>query len=860
LKRLWLLVLVSSFSILVSGCRKGEVIVDVTELSPEERKIFADVKPYVTRIERRPQDVAAYLEASRILRKAGYTSYARRFIERGLSYSPQSLELLLEKARIEEDSGLYSQALEDYLAVLKAAPEDVTALRGAARSAFRSGKRDDAGSYLAQARQLSPSDPGLMLDEAEFAYLDGDIEKALSLSRDASNLAPHLPGPYYNQGLALLRMGKLDEAQAAAEKALTLSPNAAEIHSLMGEIKYAQADDAAAEASARKALEISPHFDQPYRTLAKIAAKKGDADKALENFKTAVTLNPSDYYSLTKLRQMAQERKDDELALFTLRRLSRLDVKDFSLRSELASVALKQEQFSEAAAEFRIIAEQTPTDADSWKGLGETYVAVGDNEGVVEAYSRLDALGKAGPAERLALAMAYLESGMDAKAAPYIAALSQELPAKDPRLARLIGQKLYREGRVSEAADYLMVAAKAGDEEAAFKASVVKAALGQYSEAAAILEDLHKKDPSRADIARLLAELRERGGDVDGAFKTYSSVLALNPDDPYAGEFMARYYYENNDAAGAKSAVDKVLEVAPNSVKALEIKANLLEAAGDYVGALAVCAKVRDLEPGRKDIAETIARIQQKVPETLSVGDLWAAYKKSPKDFGLLWRIAETEAENDPAKAINTLRLLVRNPDTRRAALERTSDLYLRLDDWNKASSTAKQITTYFPEDSSGFVYYADVLAQHGAYNDALPIVKKAVDMSPNYVPALKLAGRIQLARNDPQAALAMYEMLKRIDPADPETIYSLCSIYTYHIKDQARARAAFAELVKLGVNTGTLEQAINEMEPPLPLVPNPQNLVEQPNPQEQPQPPANLTEEKALKLGPDLPAVKSPK
>jgi len=851
---------VSSFCVFVSSCRKGEVGIDITDLSPEERKIFADVQPLLNRVERRPQDVAAYLEASRILRKAGYTSYARRVIERGLSYSPQSLELLLEKARIEEDSGLYQQALEDYLAVLKAAPEDVTALRGAARSAFRSGNRDDAASYLAKARQLSPSDPGLMLDEAEFAYLDGDIEKALSLSRDASALAPHLPGPYYNMGLALLRMGKLDEALAAAEKALTLSPNAAEIHSLKGEVKYAQGDDAAAEASARKALEISPHFDQPYRTLAKIAAKRGDDDKALDNFRTAVTLNPADYYSLTKLRQMADQRKDDDLALFTLRRLSRLDARDTALRRDLASIALKQEQFSEAAAEFRILAEQNPADANSWKGLGRTYVSIGDNEGVVEAYSRLDALGKAGTEERAALAMAYLESGMDAKAAPYIATLSQELPAKDPRLARLLGQKLYREGRMSEAADYLVVAAKAGDEEAAFRASVVKAALGQYSEAALILEDLYKKDPARADIARLLAELRERGGDVDGAFKTYSNVLALNPDDPYAGEFMARYYYENNDAAGAKSAVDKVLQVAPRSIKALEIKAALLEAAGDYVGAMAVYAKVSDIEPGRKDVADAVSRIQQKVPETLSLSDLWAEYKKSPKDFGLLWRVAEMEAENDPAKAIGTLRLLVRNPDTRRAALERTADLYLQLDNWNKAASTAKQITTYFPEDVSGMVYYADVLAQHGAYAEALPVVKKAVDMSPNYVPALKLAGRIELARNNPQGALAMYEMLKRIDPADPETLYGLCTIYTYHIKDQPRARAAFAELVKLGVNTGNLGQAIDEMEPPLPLVPGQQNLVEQSNTPEQPQPPANLTEDKALKLGPDVPVKKSPK
>ena len=845
----------------LSGCREGEVLVRWRDLPPEEKRALAEVEPYIQRINRRPQDTAAYLQASRILRKTGYTSYALMCMETGLLYSPHSLELLLEKARIEEAMGLYGEALKSYRKVLESAPEDVSAVRGAARCLYRTGRREEAAAALANAKQLAPNDPGIVLDEADFAYYDGNIERAFELSQEASNLAPHLPGPYYNQGLALLRLGRLDEALAAAKKALALSPDAAEIHALLAEINYAQGRTDAAKTSADKALEIAPHFDQPYRTLGKLAQDAGEIDAAATYFRKAVALNPSDVYSLLKLRGFAEARKDDELALFALRRLSRLNPADETLREELALAALRQQQYSEAAAEYRILAEKNPANADFWKGLGGTYAAIGDKLGVIEAYHRLDALGKAGPNERLELAAAYVELGASAEADRHIAALSAELPQDDPRFARVLGQKLYREGRTAEALDYLMVAAATGDEDAVFKAALVSAALKRYEDAAAMLEDLYTRQPTRTDLARLIAEINDRMGRTEDAHRYYGSVLTFNPDDVAAGEFMARYHLKRGDTAAAREAVGRVLAVHPDSAPALTVKAEILEASGEFVGALGAYAKALDAEPSRKDLLDAVARIQKKVPESRSINDLRAAFRKNPDDYGILWDIAEMEAQTDPARAIGTLRLLSRHPAARRAALERISSLYFRLDRPAEAVAAARRIAKLYPDDPRSFTFLAETLAQTAAYRPALDELTKALDLSPAYVPALRLAGRIHLATDAPERAAAMYLSLLNVDPADTDALMNLCRIYVYYRKDLPRARMTFAELERLGVRAPDIEKAINELETKLPMPPAPRADGAQPPTVPQPaEAPAGITEDAALSFGPDkLPAIDAP-
>lgn len=788
--------------------------------------MYREIQPYIKRINRRPNDVSAYLNASRALQKAGYTSYARQLVDKGVLYSPQSLELLMERARIEEASGVFREALKDYEKVLESASDDVAALRGASRSAYRSGSRSAADRYLARARALSPDDPGLLLDEAQFAYFDNDLEKALSLSREASRLAPHLAGPYYNEGLALLRLNRLEEALDSAEKALTLAPNAAEIHSLIGELKYAMGDDAQARSFAEKAVEISPYFDQPCRTLAKLALKDGDIEKAAGLFRRAVELNPSDAFSLLNLRRIGLDSDNGSLVLYSLRRLSRLDPEDNDLRMQLADTALKEEQYSEAAAEFRSMTEKRPGDPAVWRGLGRTYAAIDDHQGVIEAYSWLDALGKAGTDEYAALADSLLHFGAAEKAEPYVRRLASELPPGDPRLARLLGQKLFLENRPAEALGYLMTAAASGDEDAAFKAALVAASIGRKDEAVKLFSGLHADDPSRADLARLLAQLMEGSGDDDGARKVYDSILALNPDDVHAGEFMASYLLEHDDLAGAEKAAAKVLAVSPRSVRALETTGAVLEARGDNSGALAAFRKALELEPARKDIGDAVQRVQRKLPESVTLEDLRSAWRRSPDNLDLLRRIADLEAVDDPARAVGSLRRLAGYPRERRDALEKIAGLYRRMDQQPRALAAAREIIRFYPEDPSAHTFLAGLLAEDAEYAQALKAVGRAVEISPNYVPALKLSARIKLAKDDVEGALTNYLMLRRIDPMDTSTLLNMCRIYTYHTRDFTRARACYSELQRLGYEAPDLEKAVGELETPLPDFPMPDDQV----------------------------------
>jgi tetratricopeptide (TPR) repeat protein len=104
--------------------------------------------------------------------------------------------------------------------------------------------------------------------------------------------------------------------------------------------------------------------------------------------------------------------------------------------------------------------------------------------------------------------------------------------------------------------------------------------LGHVKEAAATLDQLNFIYPEDEELHRKLGGLWLAQGNIAGAVREYSAVLALKPLDRASAEFdVAKAYYAEGEKAKAEESVLAALEVAPGFKPAQKLLLEI-EAAG----------------------------------------------------------------------------------------------------------------------------------------------------------------------------------------------------------------------------------------------------------------------------------------
>ncbi len=413
-----------------------------------------------------------------------------------------------------------------------------------------------------------------------------------------------------------------------------------------------------------------------------------------------------------------------------------------------------------AALAFTKAKELRPADPVAAYYLGQSLVLVGQPDRAAEAFE--EAIARKPPQADLleifqALGRVHQRAQRTAEALAVWTRLEKLFP-NDPRVQEQIAQTLVEEGQAAEALPRYEALAKSTTDEYRrttyrVEAAELKVKLNRSSEAIADLESLLAKlNPESwlfREVRRKIEDVFLRTGDQEGLAKYYTGWLARNADDVDAMARLARVLARQGRVPEAQPWLDKALKFAPSR---RDLRLAFIEQLIDdqrYPEALDQYAALDKAEPNNPDVLRDWGK--------LILRDASRPKPERQAEAQKIWQRMVAARPTDPLVATQVADLL-RHAELGDAALalyqkavelaptqpqyrEYLGEYYHILKRPAEAQATWRQIAEGPLRTAANLTRLAEVLAQFGYLNEALPEIAAAAALEPkDYSLQLKAA------------------------------------------------------------------------------------------------------------------------
>ena len=334
----------------------------------------------------------------------------------------------------------------------------------------------------------------------------------------------------------------------------------------------------------------------------------------------------------------------------------------------------------------------------------------------------------------------------------------------------------------------------------------------EAEDARQLIEKLRQQDQDRSGYHLALGSLRMAQKDTDGAEKEFKRALELDPksSDAYAG--LGEVYRHRHDLKQAEQALKSAADIAPlRSIQRLryaefkvetgavsEAKKILDEMTGkapDYIPAWVLVMKLAFDERRYDDCAATIQKILA---------------RDSGNYEALLQRGILKLANGDAAGAVDELERLDRTYSRVPQLKYRLALAYARNGDNAKAENSLYQAIQIAPDYDPALLLMAELNLRKGNPAAAIEALNQIIKARPQVERAFLLLARAYLAENNPDQALAVYHRLEEVAPKDPEVPF-LVGMVELSEKRPAHAREAFEKSLEIAPgNARSLEMLVN--------------------------------------------------
>ncbi len=338
--------------------------------------------------------------------------------------------------------------------------------------------------------------------------------------------------------LALAETGLKQDEQAAAhfKEVLALKPGLYEAELNLGMLYLRDQQPGEALPLLRQAAQQKPQQARPKRYLGDSLLATGDAAGAVGAYREALALDPKLAAAELGLGQsLARQNKLDD-ALPHYRQAAALDPNLKSFLLELGLAFSKANRSEDAIAILR----DFPNDAGAREELGRLYLATNRPADAVPQFQAAVELSPT-PANRVALATAYLKNNQSDLAAPI---LERELTANpnDYDLRMAIGRVHRDKHDYGPAANQFLAAAnlKPDSVEAWNEAASSFVLAEQYPQALAALDRIHNLNAETAGDFYFRAIVLDKLHQVKPALANYQRFLELSQGKFPDQEFIAR--------------------------------------------------------------------------------------------------------------------------------------------------------------------------------------------------------------------------------------------------------------------------------------------------------------------------------
>jgi tetratricopeptide (TPR) repeat protein len=319
--------------------------------------------------------------------------------------------------------------------------------------------------------------------------------------------------------------------------------------------------------------------------------------------------------------------------------------------------------------------------------------------------------------------------------------------------------------------------------------------LENHEEAVAVLEEVLRLDPGRADalaqiarIYRALERWRAATNSLERLVRASEDPALVRQANLQRAELLEKELGEDEKAL---EAVLAVLEKDPDDREALEASARLHQRLGRWDGT-----------------ADALNRLAEKAPPAERARILLELADISERSLG-----KQTEAEEHMARAAALCSLA----PTAVMHLER---YFAERQDYEGLDLIMGRVLKGAPAQSQGIVPLRLARARNltqnlGRHDDAEKEIRQALTEDPNSIDALLALGALHLQRSNPALAQVEYHGVLERDPFQLEAYRGLRRVFASK-REKDRARLAAQVLVTLGSTDAEEQQAAASVPPPV--------------------------------------------
>src|SRR5262245_52898121 len=470
---------------------------------------------------------------------------------------------------------------------------------------------------------------------AAYGRLQGQALEAarLWLELDKNN-------PQARQTLAalLVSSNKLSEAKPLLEALITADGNPAAGFMQLNSLLAKHPDRNAVLAITKELAKGYPQLPEAHFALAQAALSAGKPEEAAAEIKQALGMRPDWEAAALFNAQLLQQRGSSEKAVEYLQGFLRSYPKSREVRANYARLLLNNKDLKEARAQYQLLLQDQPANADIVVTIGLLSLQMGEYESAETWLKRgLELRYRDPDSLRFYLGQVCEERKRYDDAMKYYAAVQggdQYVPAQ-ARYAFLLG----RQNKLAEAREYLQNVQTANDEQRALliqaEAQLLREAK-DYQQSYDLLNKALEKQPENVDLLYDSAMAAEKLDRIDVVEANLRKLIALKPDHAQAYNALGYTLADRTDRLKeAKGYIDKALKLSPDDPFILDSMGWVLYRLGDSKQALSYLQRAYTQRPD-PEIAAHIGEVLWVRGQQQEAEKVWRDASKENPDNELL--------------------------------------------------------------------------------------------------------------------------------------------------------------------------------------------------------------------------------
>ncbi len=815
------------------GLKRGDELILLGDFD-KARRLFESLLTLV------PGHPEVLMRLARIALDQKRYDEAEGYLEQVLAIDDGRLDARLKLGRVYMETGRTQKAIQAFERVARAGAAHDEARSAVAFLRTLYGRLVE--SLMGRLSSASTVDAGLRkaaIDLGRRLYGRGQIDEAERVFESLLERVDDDAQAYFWLGQIQLRTRRLEDGIASLERSVGLAPANAR---LVMELAKAY-EEAGRWVKAERAYAAVLELDPP-QTMRRSAEKRrrivqgqklaqdGDERGALEIYDGLIGDYPDDLQILALKGWLLQKlgRRDEADAVFA--DLLERGPKNVRIRLRLASLYEEQKRYDKAETVLREVVDLDPKNAAMHYELARILLL---SEKFVEAHHEFTlAASLARPASQL---LARARASRDAVVKRMIKKGREHLDANEYDAAESLFREVLGidpdEARAHYWLSQVFKHRKAfSDEVAALERSIALSpdnpllipVLGQAyldaglpGKAVDLLEPVVEANPFAFESRLLLASAYEKRGDVDLAEAQFAWLLRHETPDDIRRQALDRLgmdagldALEKGEIVAARDHFQRLLDVVPLEPEVNRKMAETFLREKDLERALPYLQTAVVSSPDDPELHFHLARLYEdlgRLDEADAEYRLLMSMDVSPRDRRRARAALDRTFAVRVEERLDTLDLETAS-DEDVAALVEEAERMVEIEATTGAKRLAEALLKTRPEGILGYRLLARVNRQKERYDDAVLLLRRALEIDPGNVRLLEELARTYAAAGRMEQALATYREVLERDPGSVGPLMAMAGIYR-DLGDEEAKRRAYAKVLRQGAEAEVREKAL---------------------------------------------------